>query len=155
MFRISCVRMLAILIIAGSLLAANSSGQPEGKPEKQVETTKMDGAWRLIMYKPATAEDYIEFPKGWEQTKLVVGGHFVWTLVRDGKSARSAGGKQTIRGNEYTEEIEFVSDSDDEWMVGKTGTFKGKIVENKWHHGGTIKTERGDAKITEIWERLK
>jgi hypothetical protein len=147
--------LLVLSIVWGILMSSNSIARSEDNPVKRDTLTKLDGAWRLVSYKPAGSGEYVDFPDGWQQIKLVVDGRFVWTLANDGKVSRSAGGKCVTLGDEYTEQIEFVSDQSDEWMVGKTGAFAVKLDGNKWYVDGVIKSDKGVAKITEIWEHVK
>jgi hypothetical protein len=137
-----------------SLVSSNGLGDEPTAKDKKALATRLDGAWRMIALE-RPGEDKPVKPEGWEQTKLVVGGRFVWTVVKDGEMLRSAGGKYTAGADEYTEEVEFVAHPADEWMVGKTIKFKAKLDGDKWHHEGTIKTTRGEVKIKEIWERIK
>ena len=150
------LRFLTVFVIWGScLFVAALGGRADEPAAKGVTETKLDGAWRLVAYKPPGQDEYTKVPEGSDHTKLVAGGRFVWTGVKKGKVVRSAGGKCAVRDNEYTEQIEFVLDEQDEWMVGKTGSYKWKLDGNKWHHDGVVKGDKGEAKITEVWERVK
>lgn len=115
----------------------------------------LEGAWRLTSSKSRNARTYTDFPQGWEQTKLVVGGRFVWTLVKNNKLVRAAGGTCSVTPGNYAETIGFVADKGDDWMLSRTGQFKWSLDGSKWYHDGTIPGERGVATIAELWSRIK
>ncbi len=117
--------------------------------------TDLDGAWRCVSYKPPKATDYEEFPEGWESAKLVVGGQFVWTLVKGRKVTRAAGGPCSVTPGEYAETVEFVADGGDEWMLSKPGKFTWKLDGDTWRHAEVFSRERADVLVAEVWKRIK
>ena len=138
-----------MLVLCGSFLTPALAEEPEDIG------TKLDGAWRMVAYKPAGADEYVAYPEGWEHRKLVAGGRFAWTAVRDGKITRAAGGKATVRDDRYIEQIDSVLSEQDRWMVGKTGTFKWKLDGGRLYVEGTIEANGVESRIAEVWERAK
>ncbi len=126
--------------------------EPKAKPGTAEATP--EGAWRLVGYKSGNAQEFSALPEGYEQTKLVTGGRFVWTLVKEGVIVRSGGGRCNIQGNNYTERVDFVFSDRDKWLVGREHKFQWKIVGNSWRHEGTLKGEKGETKILEVWDRI-
>ncbi len=143
------LRSLVTLVVCGSFLTISHAEEPEDIG------TKLDGAWRMVAYKPAGKDEYVPFPEGSEHTKLVAGGRFVWTTVRDGKVTRAGGGRARVRDDQYIEQIDSVLSDQDRWMVGKTGTFKWRLDGGKLYVEGTIEADRGQSRIAEVWERAK
>ena len=125
------------------------------KAERNPTDTTPEGAWRLVAYKSGNAQDFTRLPKDWEQTKLVIGGRFVWTLAKEGKVVRAVGGKYTIQGDRYTERVEFVLDDKDKWLHGHDQRFQWKIEGKTWRHTGTLKGNEGEVKMSEVWERVE
>ena len=148
-------RWSLISIVGGLLIAVGSTTKCDAQADKPADGAKLDGAWRMSSYVPPDETEYANLPEGWQETKLVVGGRFVWTLASDGVISRSGGGKVSVRDDQYVEQIEGVSDDGDKWMVGQKGEFKFKLEGDQWSIDGVIKTKAGEAKIKEIWERVK
>jgi hypothetical protein len=71
---------------AGAQDDKNAKQRPQGK-------TRLDGAWRLVRSKDARTGQMRGMPPGVEMTKLLVGGRYAWTVVRDGKAISGAGGE--------------------------------------------------------------
>ena len=148
-------RLPALPIVFALFLALGPAARGDDAQAKPAEKMNLNGAWRMVSLQPAGSDEYVKLPEGQQHVKLVAGGRFVWTLAKDGKISRSAGGKCAFHGDEYTEQIEFVSDDGDVWLVGKTGVFKSMLKGGKWYVDGVIKTENGESRIKEIWERVK
>ncbi|HEX8200847.1 MAG TPA: hypothetical protein VF590_10185 [Isosphaeraceae bacterium] len=146
------LRSLLALAICGPFLVV---ARADDRPAEGPGTTKLDGAWRMVAYRTAGGDEPTPLPKGWEQTKLIAGGRFVWTTVRDGRITRAAGGKATVRDDEYTEQIEFVLSEQDRWMAGKTGTFHWRLERGRLYVEGGIKTDTAESRISEVWERIE
>ena len=142
------LRSLVTLVVCGSFLNMAHA-------QERDDVTPLDGAWRLVAYKPARTDEYVRFPEGSEHTKLVAGGRFVWTAVRDGKVTRAGVGRATVRDDQYIEQIDSVLSEQDRWMVGKTGTFKWRLDGGKLYVEGTIEADRGESRIAEVGERAR
>jgi hypothetical protein len=139
------VALVCVTVPGGGVVAED--GVPGG--------TKLDGAWRMTGFRGAEGGEYAQLPEGVRHIKLVAGGRFVWTTAQDGKIIRSAGGKCTVKGDKYTEVIEFTVGEGVEGFVGKEVTFTWKLQDGKWHHTGTVKADDGEHRIDEVWERVK
>jgi hypothetical protein len=137
---------LALAVAPARSTAADDQG---GKPHP------LEGAWRMVTYKNGDAVERSKLPEGYEQTKLITGGRFVWTLAKDGKVLSAAGGKYTVEGNRYVEHVEYVLGEGLGSLVGKDHPFTWKVDGTTLHQTGVAKTAEGDYKIDEIWERCR
>ena len=93
-----------------------------------------------------------EMPPGVEMIKLLVGGQYAWTVVRDGKAVSGAGGKYTVDDETYSETMVYSVGSNMLAMVGSTFPFTWKIENGKWHHKGTLKLGAAKQEVNEVWE---
>jgi hypothetical protein len=131
--------------------------QKGGKAPLQAKSL-LEGAWRLVTSKDPASGQARRLPDGVEMTKLIVGGRYVWMVVRDGKAIAGAGGNYTVDGDSYTESVSYVLNNDQRMadaMVGKSFKFAWKIENGKWHHKGTMKFENGQQFVDELWERIR
>jgi hypothetical protein len=149
-FRASAVGSGFLSLIA---LAFTASAAPDDKDK--AKPGPLEGAWRLVTYQNGDAAEPRKLPEGFEQIKLVTGGRFVWTLVQDGRVTAGAGGKYTVEGDRYVEHVDFVVGEDLKSFVGNDHPFTWKIEDGKWHHTGVTKSDQGDYKIDEVWERCR
>jgi hypothetical protein len=116
----------------------------------------LEGAWKQIEAKNGGANEYQKLPDDVEFVIIIAGGRFVWTIVKDGKLAASAGGKYKLEDGKYSEILEFVHGAGvPESFVGSTFDFTGKVEGDKWHKVGTIQVNGQDYKIDEKHERCK
>ena len=139
---------LAVLLCIAALPALAEEPDPDAEPSLP------EGAWRLVEFKSGKVQNFSRMPPGYEHTKLLTGGRFVWTTIKDGKVIRAAGGTYSVEGATFTETIDFVLDDKDKHLMGKKHKFTWRIEENTWHHEGTLQSPQGQIKITERWERI-
>jgi hypothetical protein len=89
-------------------------------------------------------------------TDCIVGGRFIWTIVREGKVVGVAGGRYKTDKDKFTETIEYVSgDGVPESFVGNSFDFTVKIDRDKMTKVRTIQVGGQDFKIDEKWERCE
>ena len=145
--------LIAATAMAFALFPARAvHSQDEKKAEK---SWPVEGAWKLVETKNGDAQEYSKLPEGFEQTKFVTGGRFIWIVVQNGEIASAAGGKYTVDKDKYTESLEYSHGEGQKSLVGKSFDFTWKVEGNSWHHVGTIKIGDQDLKIDEKWERCK
>jgi hypothetical protein len=130
---------------AGAQTDKNAKQRPQGK-------TRLDGAWRLVRSKDPRTGQMRGMPPGVEMTKLLVGGRYAWTVVRDGKAVSGAGGKFTVDDKTYTEIVVYSVGQNMVPLVGTTCPFTWTIEDGQWHHKGTLKVGAARQEIDEIWE---
>jgi hypothetical protein len=139
-------RMAGIGVIVLSALAARADDK----------AVSVEGAWRQIEQKNGAAQEYTKPTEGTVMTDYIVGGRFVWTVVRDGKVLASAGGRYKLEKDKFTEIIEYVSgDGVPESFVGSSFDFTLKMEGDSFTKVGTIQVNGQDYKIDEKWERCK
>ena len=159
MKRVSSFRCSRILVIVvGCGLVVSHAGQPAGardeknaKQRPQVKT-RLDGAWRLVSSRDPRTGQMRGMPPGVEMTKLLVGGQYAWTAVRDGKAIFGAGGKYQVDEHTYTETVVYSVGENMLSLVGVACPFTWTIEDGKWHHKGTLKVGASRQEINEIWE---
>jgi hypothetical protein len=120
-----------------------------GKP------SPVEGVWRLVERKNGQMPDYEKLQEGTEQIKYVIGGRFVWTVVRQGRIQGAAGGKYTVDKDKYTETTEYMHDEGNLPFLGQTSKFTWKVDGNTSLLVGVLKISGEDFKIDEKWERYK
>ena len=150
---------LAVSLLVPAVLlsgpAPTSIAQDAKKDKaKAKEKSPLEGAWQLVSVKDPVSGQMRKLPAGIEMTKLVVGGRYVWTVVRNNMVAAVAGGQFTADDETYTESVEFPLAANQQGMVGKSFKFTWKIEDGKWHHHGTLKAGDAAQEIDEIWERI-
>ena len=143
--------ILSACLVAVFLGTAGLAQESKGRPA----ATKLDGAWKLVSHKNGDRKEHGPVAEGETQTKLLVDGRYVWTVVRDGKVSHGLGGRYTLQRGKYTENIEFAFGEEFARFVGKAAEFKWAREEEKWLHQGVVKIGGADYSIDEVWERQK
>jgi hypothetical protein len=145
-------RAAVIGLVAVSALSAISHAQDKDKDKPK----SIEGAWKQVEQKNGDAKEYQKFPEDMVMTDCIVGGRFVWTVVKDGKVISAAGGRYTSEKDKFTEIIEFVSGQGvPESFVGSSFVFTVTIDGDTMTKVGTIQVSGQDYKIDEKWERCK
>lgn len=142
------------LAVAGLALLALPTAVPTAAQEAAKAKTPLDGAWRLVSVKDQASGETRSLPDGIEMTKLVVGGRFAWTVVRDGQVVAGAGGRYAVEDDSYTETVTYAAGEGQKPLVGRSFRLTWKIEDGKWHHKGTLKLDGAEQPIDEIWERV-
>jgi hypothetical protein len=120
---------IGLMALAVSALAARAADK--AKP--------VEGAWRQVEAKDGDARDYQKVREGVEMIDHIVGGRFVWTVVRDGKAVSVAGGRYKSEKDKFTEIIEYVGGQGvPESFVGQSFEFTVKVDGDKMTKVGTI-----------------
>jgi hypothetical protein len=143
----------SMLFLSGSVPRSLAQDAEKDKARAK-EKSPLEGAWQLVSVKDPASGQMRKLPAGIEMTKLVVGGRYVWTVVRNNMVAAGAGGKYTADDESYTESVEFPLAPNQQGMVGKSFKFTWKVEDGKWHHQGTLKAGDAAQEIDEIWERI-
>ena len=121
------------------------------KEEKQLRS-RLIGTWVVISDKV----DGIDRPirRDLVSYKHITPVSFIWLSYdkSTGRISRAAGGTYTLRGNVYTEKIEYGIGSDYEVIKNSQAIFTATVDGDKWYHKGSLANGQT---IEEIWERVK
>jgi hypothetical protein len=149
-------RTILVLVAFGFMVfdGAQRAGarDDKGPAQKARAKTQLDGAWRLVKARDPRTGQMRAKPPGLEVTKLLVGGQYAWTTVRDGKAVSAAGGTYKVDDTTYTETVVYSVDDNMLRLVGSSFPFKWSIENGKWHHRGTLRVGAARQEIDEIWE---
>ena len=140
---------ISIALLAIALLTVSAG--TAGKPKKSL--VSMQGTWELVSYKyGSSASGFTDVRDNIRRLKVINETHFIWVQfdTLSGRIGSSAGGSYTLKGNEYSEYLEY-------------GLAMDSYI--KQYHNYTVKVE-GDLqflsgpltpgyKIEEIWRRVK
>lgn len=114
----------------------------------------VEGAWSQVEQKNGPSQEYRKLPDGTVMTACIVGGRFIWTVVKNGKVVAVAGGRYKADNDKFTESFDYVSgDGVPASFVGSSFEFTMKIDGDKMTKVGTIQIDGRDFKIDEKWER--
>jgi hypothetical protein len=110
------------------------------------------GTWKMASMKVNGEKNTL--PDRSVTLKHVTPAGFTWlSYPKDsGQVYRAAGGTYTLRGDEYTETIEYGVGSDFEGIKNASHPFKCRIEGDTWHHNGKL---AGGTTIDEEWTRVK
>jgi hypothetical protein len=113
---------------------------------------RLVGTWRPISMKFNGQES--DLPQNSITFKHVTPGGFMWlSHEKDtGKVFRAAGGTYILRGETYTEKIDYGVGDDFEVIKKSSPSFSCKIEGDKWYHNGKLSN---GLTIEEVWERVK
>ncbi len=130
------------------------SGVMQAKDTKEEKRLRshLIGTWVEISMKVDGRER--STPRDFATYKHITPVGFMW-LSHDritGRIARAAGGTYTLRGNVYTEKIEYGIGSDYEVIRNSQPSFTAIVDGDKWYHRGSLANGQT---IDEIWERVK
>jgi hypothetical protein len=157
------VKRAAVVIVFLSALSAPACVAPAAVAQ---QPCRVEGAWRRVGAKENGQPDTLRAGG----IKLVTRRHFVWiyTAVNRPTAAprtaaeslrvlagsRAAGGTYTVRGNRYTEHIEYASDP--RW-IGTDIAFTCRTAGRRWYHSGTVLVPDSPSgvKLDEVWEKLE
>ena len=128
----------------------NREASAQADPEKT--RGKLEGTWELVSYKYVEGAPFKDVAKDQRVIKLMTGNHFVWVSydVRKKKPTSIGGGRYSLEGDTYTEELDF-ADKRAESLVGKRQSFQAKIEGDIWRHSAALSN---GLKIEEIWRRV-
>ena len=139
---LTCVGLCALMV---GLRADDAS-------KEKALLSKLVGTWRMVSMKVNDTEN--DLPKSAVTYKHVTPTGFMWlSHEKDtGKVFRAAGGTYTLRGDAYTEKVEYGLGSDFDVIKKAQHAFTCKIEGDKWYHTGKL---ANGITIEEVWERCK
>jgi hypothetical protein len=143
------VSILLVCAAAGSILTGLRADDSD--KEKTLRASLI-GTWKLISAKYDGQEN--DLPKTSPTIKHVTPAGFVFlSYDKDtGKMSRAGGGTYTLKGETYTETIEYGMGDDFEAIKNASHSFTCKIDGDKWRHDGKL---ANGLTIEEVWERAK
>jgi hypothetical protein len=120
--------------------------------EVKCQTTGHLGTWKLASYKYSTSGNFNPVPKGEQHIKLITETHFMWaeTDTATGKVMGMAGGTYTLKGNTYTESIDFGIGMDS--YLGRNQTFTLLVEGDLLFLTGVLSD---GYHVEEVWKRVK
>ena len=146
-------RAVSVLCFAGlCFCAATLRGDTSTAPTSADLRTALVGTWKMASMK-INGEDS-DLPAEAVTYKHVTPGGFTWLSYHKdtGEVFRAAGGTYTLKGDSYTEKIEYGMSSDFNVIKNGTHTFKCRIEGDTWHHTGQLSN---GTKLEEQWTRVK
>ena len=134
---------LIILAITVSLLA-------QQKPAK--EGGNHLGTWQLVSTKYGDAKDFSDYPTERQRLKMITATHFNWVDydTKTKKVSSSAGSRYKLRGDVYTETIEFVGDGMETYL-DKAQEFTIRTDGDRLFQSGKLSD---GLTIEEVWKRV-
>jgi hypothetical protein len=137
----------AVLLIAILTISTGTTFNPKK------DSVTIQGTWQLVSCKYGpSASGFTDFPEIMRRIKVINETHFIWvqfdTLSR--KVVESAGGSYTVKGDTYTESLDFGLAMDGYLKTSPAYTIK--IEGDMLFQSGLLVP---DYKIEEIWKRVK
>jgi hypothetical protein len=131
-------------------------------------TCPVQGTWELVAQ---TVDGKAQPLTGYQQRKIVAGGHFMWLGQNRGRdtlpmrtaldtllATRMAGGAGTFTlvGNRYTERLEYFSDAR---LLGQSVPGMCRVLDGQWFHSFSVPfdTTAGPGpfhRVVEVWRRV-
>jgi hypothetical protein len=110
------------------------------------------GTWKMASMKVNGQVN--DLPESAVTYKHVTPGGFTWLSYNkdDGTIFRAAGGTYTLRGDAYTEKIEYGVGNDFQGIKNASHPFKCRIEGDTWFHTGKLAS---GTTIDEEWTRVK
>ena len=141
---------LFVVCAAGGLIVSGLKADDNDK-EKQLRASLV-GTWKMVSGKYGGQES--DLPRDSVTLKHVTPVGFVFlSYEKDtGKMTRSGGGTYTLKGETYTETVEYGLGDDFEVIKNASHAFTCRIDGDKWHHDGKL---ANGLTIEEVWERVK
>jgi hypothetical protein len=154
--RFVCITSAALLlaIVCGCNKNAVVKSSPAAEESRKAEQlrTRLIGTWVQISMKVDGRDR--STPQDLATYKHITPAGFIW-LSHDritGRISRAAGGTYTLRGNVYTEKIEYGIGNQYEVIRNSQPSFTATVDGDKWYHKGSLADGQT---IDEIWERVK
>jgi hypothetical protein len=110
------------------------------------------GTWRLVSYKYSTTGNFVNVPEGDQHIKLITSSHFMWAQSDSAtmKVSEMAGGTYTLKGNTYTESVDFGIGMDN--YLGRRQTFTLMVEGDMLFLSGMLSD---GYHVEEVWKRVK
>ncbi len=140
------------LIVVSALIIMTVLGLTCGfKPGAQNPDIK--GTWSLDTYRYGGGDlPFISLGSARQEIKLITDNSFLWAKydVFSKQIIESAGGKYTLKGNNYSESIDYGYGMDS--YLGTVCNFKVEVVDGMLHLTGYLSS---GLKIEEIWRKVE
>lgn len=110
------------------------------------------GTWKLASYKYSASGNFVPVAKGDQHIKLITENHFMWAESDSAtmKVSEMAGGTYTLKGNTYTEAIDFGVGMDS--YLGRKQTFTLMVEGDLLFLSGMLSD---GYHVEEVWQRVK
>lgn len=143
------ITIITAVLVYASQLAVNCQVKVSGYGNS---STTHIGTWKLVSYKYSTTGNFVKVPKGDQHIKLITGTHFMWAETDSATREVSgmAGGTYALKGNTYTESIDFGIGMSN--YLGRKQTFT-LVVEGDLLFLSGVLTD--GYHVEEVWQRVK
>ena len=110
------------------------------------------GAWKLVSYKYSATGNFVSVPKGDKHIKLITETHFMWAQSDTAtmKVSEMAGGEYTLKGNTYTESIDYGIGMNN--YLGRRQVFTLLVEGDQLFLSGMLSD---GYHVEEVWKRIK
>lgn len=113
--------------------------------------SSIEGAWELVSGEIGGQAE--TFQEGTKQRKLICSNHFVWVIFdTKGKPSYTGGGTYILRGNSYSEHIQFMNVNAAEKYIGKDQPFTVRVDGDTLTQTGSLSDGQ---KLSETWKRVQ
>ena len=121
-----------------------------GAAQDTHDATKLIGSWKLVKAVYGGAPSNMN---GQVEIKDVTDSHFMWFRHKEGSSTLTdaGGGSYSIKGDTYSERLEYGLGNDFNVVKGHVIPLKWKLDGNMWHISGTL---NNGLVFEEDWEKL-
>lgn len=146
--KVLIVLMTAVLI---SALQLTGDCQVKGSGNRTTNASHL-GTWRLDSYKYSASGNFVKVPENDQHIKLITETHFMWAATdpATGKVSSMAGGTYTLKGNTYTEAIDFGIDMNN--YLGHKQNFTLLVEGDLLFLSGVLSD---GYHVEEVWHRVK
>jgi hypothetical protein len=121
--------------------------------QQTAKTGSHVGTWLLVSFNYSNGDTFSDAPKEVRRIKLITDTHFTWVHYDTAtqKVQVAAGGSYTLKGDTYSEMIDFGTDDMKE-LLGKEQVFKLRVEGDKLYQSGHLSSGQ---MIEEVWQRMK
>jgi len=136
-------------LVAVPLVALAADTQRKGEARKSIQ-----GAWRLVLARPAEGVDLAEPPNDWLFLRYITDTHFIRMICHPASKriVSVACGSCIIHDNSYEESADYYASDTDMALLGKKIHFTYDIQNNKLHMTGVLPD---GSKAEELYERCE
>jgi hypothetical protein len=137
------------LVLAMGIFAASMQAKDTRKEKKL--RSQLVGTWRQVSQKVDGYDRSL--PQTYPTYKHITPAGFIWLShdIITGTIIRTAGGTYTLKGNIYTEKIEYGMGNDFQVIKKTEPSFTAVVKGDKWYHKGQLANGQT---IDEVWERV-
>lgn len=145
--KIKPIFTVTLFIVTVAAIMAFRSAEPS--PQK----FDITGTWRLDSYRYGSDDNpFVTVDQSWPRIKLMTANTFLW-VTYDSTSKRitkSAGGKYTLEGSNYTESIDYGYNMDS--YLGTQSKFSVNVGDGMFFMTGYL---NDGLKIEEVWRKVE